>query len=296
MSNNNPQEGSQVNNNNNSPMTTAKEYYWMAATVQRLEVVAAAPQHMCPGESHFQEFSEAIWEEGVNQTLKGVFNTDVLSFSLDDNSNLPGKDKAKSVVTLLQTTISKDLQTISRSASTDVTLSSWTSIFTELKQLKVSISELYGLLFQNVLVAPVGINKKTFEFTIVKPSTSYTSMDLDAMQAFCQSQGKYVHPNQQNPPAQQGPPPAQSRQPNRSLKKASFYRGQLSPSEALKEKYEVFHNADSTYRPPPCPTQQQGRLRQLDGPDASDGKFLLDSGALTHIQGYGQDTDKQQND
>ncbi|KNF02192.1 hypothetical protein PSTG_04689 [Puccinia striiformis f. sp. tritici PST-78] len=112
MSNNNPQEGSQVNNNNNSPMTTAKEYYWMAATVQRLEVVAAAPQHMCPGESHFQEFSEAIWEEGVNQTLKGVFNTDVLSFSLDDNSNLPGKDKAKSVVTLLQTTISKDLQTI----------------------------------------------------------------------------------------------------------------------------------------------------------------------------------------
>ncbi|KAI9600121.1 hypothetical protein KEM48_000337 [Puccinia striiformis f. sp. tritici PST-130] len=111
MSNNNPQEGSQVNNNNNSPMTTAKEYYWMAATVQ-LEVVAAAPQHMCPGESHFQEFSEAIWEEGVNQTLKGVFNTDVLSFSLDDNSNLPGKDKAKSVVTLLQTTISKDLQTI----------------------------------------------------------------------------------------------------------------------------------------------------------------------------------------
>ncbi|KAI9626744.1 hypothetical protein KEM48_010208 [Puccinia striiformis f. sp. tritici PST-130] len=105
----------------------------------------------------------------------------------------------------------------------------------------VSIGELYRLLLQNGFVVPAGIDKKAFEFTVnskletkenttftevstviqsacgqnknktVKSSTSYAPMDLDVIQAFRQSQGKYVHPNERNSQAQQGPPPAQSR-------------------------------------------------------------------------------------
>ncbi|KAI7934105.1 hypothetical protein MJO29_016536 [Puccinia striiformis f. sp. tritici] len=337
MSNNNQQEGSQANNINNLPMPTAEDYYWMAAT------------------------------EEVNRTLNGVFNTNVPFLSAESNFDLLDKDESKSVITLFRTTINKDLRTIvggssvktplemykliksnckhsdrqhklkivdrlvslikSKSPSTDVTLSSWTSIVTELKQLKVPISKLYGLLLQNGFVAPSGIDKKTFEFTVnskletkegatfgevttviqsacgqhknktVEPSTSYAPMDLDAIPAFRQSQGKYVPPNQRN---------------------ASFYRGQPAPSETLKEKYGArcyvchsdkhwynncneywgyvrsgifepppcgFDSPQSTYQPPPCPIQQQGRLRQLDVPEASDGKFLLDSGASTHVSG-----------
>ncbi|KAH9441737.1 hypothetical protein Pst134EA_032514 [Puccinia striiformis f. sp. tritici] len=134
MSNNNPQEGSQANN---FPMPTAEEYYRMAATVQRLEAAAAAPpppppQHMTRAEFRFREFVKAvrkahdsvnpectiltangsnfqIWEEEVNLTLDGVFDTNVPFLSNNTNFSLLGKNKAKSVVTLFRTTISKDL-------------------------------------------------------------------------------------------------------------------------------------------------------------------------------------------
>ncbi|KAI9630279.1 hypothetical protein KEM48_014003 [Puccinia striiformis f. sp. tritici PST-130] len=299
MSNNNPQAGSQANNNNNLPMPTAEEYYRMVAIVQRLEAAAAAPpppplppQHMSRAESRFRRFSEAvrkthdsanpecailtsngsnfqIWEEEVNRTLDGVFDTNVPFLSADANFEALGRDEAKSVVTLFRTTISKELRTIvggpsvktpldmyksiklnckhsdrqhklrivnrlvtlvkSKVPSTETTLSSWTSTVTELEQLQVSVSELYGLLLQNGFVAPTGIDKKTFEFTVdskletkesatfaevstviqsacgqhknktIEPSNSYTPMELDAIQAFRQSQGKYVPPNQRNP-------------------------------------------------------------------------------------------------
>ncbi|KAI7959546.1 hypothetical protein MJO28_003337 [Puccinia striiformis f. sp. tritici] len=296
-----------------------------------------------------------IWEEEVNLTLDGVFDTNVPFLSDVTNFSLPGKDEAKSVnckhsdrqhklrvVDRLATLIK------SRSASTDVTLSSWTSIVTELEQLKVSVGEPYGLLLQNGFVAPVGIDKKTFEFTVdskleakesatftevstviqsacgqnknktVETSSSYAPMDLDAIQAFRAQQGKYVHPNHRNAPANPQPQqPPHQRKPNLSLEKASFYKGQPAPSEALKEKYGAhcfvcesdkhwYNNCDdywrgvrngvfepppsdflspnSTYRPP-RQAHQQSRLRQLDVPEASDGKFLLDSGASTHVSG-----------
>ncbi|POW08747.1 hypothetical protein PSTT_07242 [Puccinia striiformis] len=256
----------------------------------------------------------------VNRTLNGVFNTNVPFLSAESNFDLLDKDESKSVITLFRTTINKDLRTIvggssvktplemykliksnckhsdrqhklkivdrlvslikSKSPSTDVTLSSWTSIVTELKQLKVPISKLYGLLLQNGFVAPSGIDKKTFEFTVnskletkegatfgevttviqsacgqhknktVEPSTSYAPMDLDAIPAFRQSQEDNLH---------------QVRRSRRSTALGVI--------------------PQSTYQPPPCPIQQQGRLRQLDVPEASDGKFLLDSGASTHVSG-----------
>ncbi|KNE88466.1 hypothetical protein PSTG_18133, partial [Puccinia striiformis f. sp. tritici PST-78] len=248
-----------------------------------------------------------IWEEEVNRTLDGVFDTAKPFLSDDTNFDILDKDEAKSVTTLLRVTITKDLRTIvggasvktplemfnliklnckhsdrqhklrivdklvtlikNKSPSTEVTLSSWTSAVTKLEQLKVSISELYGLLLQNGFVAPTGIDKKTFEFSVdskleakesatftevstiiqsacgqhknktAETSTSYAPMDLDAIQAFRQSQGKYVHPNQRNPPTPPTQAPVSQRRPQLSLEKASFYRGQPPPSEALKEKY-----------------------------------------------------------
>ncbi|KNE91851.1 hypothetical protein PSTG_14755 [Puccinia striiformis f. sp. tritici PST-78] len=286
MLNNIPQEGTQANNN--FPMPTAEEYYQMAATVQRLKVSAAAPppppQHMSCADSRFLKFSEAVRKTHDSDNPEcAILTSNGSNFQVWEEEAL-GKDEAKSVVTLFRTTISKELQTIvggllvktplemyrliktnckhsdrqhklrlvdrlttlikSKAPGTDVTLSSWTSIVThELEQLK------------NGFVAPAGIDKKTFEFTVdskletkigaiftevttviqsvcgqhkdktIETSTSYAPMDLEAIQAFRQSQGKYVHPNQRNPPAQQAPPPAQPHQPHLSLEKASFYRG-----------------------------------------------------------------------
>ncbi|KAH9446583.1 hypothetical protein Pst134EA_030493 [Puccinia striiformis f. sp. tritici] len=226
--------------------------------------------------------------------------------------------------------------------STDSTLPDWTNIVTELEQLKVSAFELYRLLLQSGFVAPTSVNKNNFGFTInakleakddpvfsevvttiqsacgqhknkaTDSSSSYAAMDLNAIQAV--GQGKYVHLNNRNPSAQQQRQPPTQRRPNLSLEKASFYKGQPNPSEALKAKYGAkclvcdsdqhwYNNCDeywgyvrsALFEPPPRdsaspqskyrPAPQQGRLRQLDVPEASDGQFLLDSGASTHVSG-----------
>ncbi|POV98080.1 hypothetical protein PSTT_14638 [Puccinia striiformis] len=235
----------------------------------------------------------------------------------------------------------------SKSPGNKLTLAKWTKVFTEIEQLKIPTSELCGLVLQNSFIAPAGVDKKTFDFSVdgkleaqesphfadvttviqfacgkgkAKSSQSmndsYAPMDLDAIQAV--GQGKYIHPNNRNSPAQQQRPLSNQRRPNLLLEKASFYKGQPNPSEALKAKYGAqclvcdsdqhwYNNCDKywgyvrsgvfepppkdfaspqlTYRPPPRPAQHQGRLRQIDVPEASEGKFLLDSGASTHVSG-----------
>ncbi|KAH9459068.1 hypothetical protein Pst134EA_019219 [Puccinia striiformis f. sp. tritici] len=160
-----------------------------------------------------------IWEEEVNRTLDGVFDTNIPFLSADANFEALGRDKAKSVVILFRTTISKKLWAIlggpsvktplnmyksiklnckhpaqkyklrivdqlvtlvkSKAPSTKTTLSSWTSTVTKLEQLKVSVSELYDLLLQNGFVVPTGINKRPFEFTGCLVQTQLKNVDLD---------------------------------------------------------------------------------------------------------------------
>ncbi|KAI7953425.1 hypothetical protein MJO28_005972 [Puccinia striiformis f. sp. tritici] len=176
-------------------------------------------------------------------------------------------------------------------------------------QLKVLVGELYGLLLQSGFVAPSGVDKKTFEFMVdnrleaktnpifsevstiiqsacgqhknkaVETSTSYAPMDLDTIQSFRQQQGKYVHPDQRNCSTQSSQGPAPQGRPQLSLEKAYWElvgTGILAPPPG---------NSNTTHQPAPNPPPQHNRLRQLDVPEASDGKFLLDSSASTHVSG-----------
>ncbi|POW19825.1 hypothetical protein PSHT_04228 [Puccinia striiformis] len=202
MLSNIPQEGSRANNN--LPMPTAKDYYQMAATFQQ-----PPPQHMSPHDSKNPECAILtannsnfqIWEEEVNHTLNGVFDTDVPFLSLDDNFALLGKGEAKFVITLFRMTISKDLQTMLDEYCYRTRMTQGFHCKLETKE-NTTFTEV-----STVIQSACGQNKNK----TVKSSTSYAPMDLDVIQAFRQSQGKYVHPNERNSQAQQGPPPAQSR-------------------------------------------------------------------------------------
>ncbi|POW01695.1 hypothetical protein PSTT_12314 [Puccinia striiformis] len=272
---------------------------------QQQQQVPAPYQHS-RSEAKIRQSNGAKWEKEINRTLGFVFDTPKPFLSSDDNFSMRAVDEESSIATLLQSTIHSDLRAIvdgnseqsaldlfkliklncshlnrqhklkiidqmlslaaSKSPGSELTLAKWTKIFTDIEQLKIPTTELCGLILQSSFIAPAGVDRKTFDFSVdgkletredanfadvttviqfacgkgkAKSSQvsndSYAPMDLDAIQAV--GQGKYIHPNNRNPQAQQQRPLVNQRRPNLSLEKASFYKGQPNPSEALKAKY-----------------------------------------------------------
>ncbi|KAI9612827.1 hypothetical protein KEM48_004063, partial [Puccinia striiformis f. sp. tritici PST-130] len=298
-----------------------------------------------------------IWEKEINRTLGFVFDTPQAFLENEHNFPVRAVDEQSSISALLWSTIHKDLRAIvdgsskqsaldlfkliklncshsnrqyklkivdqllalsaSKSPGSQLVLAKWTKIFTDIEQLKIPTNKLCSLILQSSFIAPAGVDKKTFDFSIDSklearedtnfadvttviqlacgkgknksspPSTdSYTPMELDALNAV-RNQLKYLPPAKQEP-AQKAPA--------LSYEKALYWKGKPTP-ESLRAKYgdechkcsvEDWYNncliywedVKSHHKP-----GQPSRLRQLDVPTATDGKFLLDSGASTHVSG-----------
>ncbi|KAH9450700.1 hypothetical protein Pst134EB_018225 [Puccinia striiformis f. sp. tritici] len=238
-----------------------------------------------------------IWEREINRTLGFVFDTPKAFLENEDNFSVRAVDEQSSISALLRSTIHKDLRAIvdgsseqsaldlfkliklncshsnqqyklkivdqllalsaSKSPGSELVLAKWTKIFTDIEQLKIPTNELCGLILQSSFIAPAGVDKKTFDFSIdsklearenanfadvttviqsacgkgknksSSPSTdSYTPMELDAISAM-RNQAKYLPPAKREP-AQKAPA--------LSYEKALYWRGQPTP-ESLRAKY-----------------------------------------------------------
>ncbi|KNE95324.1 hypothetical protein PSTG_11403 [Puccinia striiformis f. sp. tritici PST-78] len=146
------------------------------------------------------------WEKEINRTLGFVFDTPKPFLSSDDNFSMRAVDEESSIATLLQSTIHSDLRAIvdgnseqsaldlfkliklncshsnrqhklkiidqmlslaaSKSPGSELTLAKWTKIFTDIEQLKIPTTELCGLILQSSFIAPAGVDRKTFDFSV----------------------------------------------------------------------------------------------------------------------------------
>ncbi|KAA1133913.1 Dcp1p-Dcp2p decapping enzyme complex alpha subunit [Puccinia graminis f. sp. tritici] len=146
------------------------------------------------------------------------------------------------------------------SPSDGFTLSKWATVIAELDQLKIEWPEVSGLLLQTAFKPPIGVDTKTFEFSVDqqldakdKPAFADVSsviqsatgklkskvssngpvpMDLDRIQAM-NSNKAYVAPQRRHPPQHQS---TDRQHPKVSIDKATHYKGK-GQSEALLNKY-----------------------------------------------------------
>ncbi|KAA1098276.1 Dcp1p-Dcp2p decapping enzyme complex alpha subunit [Puccinia graminis f. sp. tritici] len=137
------------------------------------------------------------------------------------------------------------------------TLSKWATVVAELDQLKVTWEEISGLILQATFTPPIGIDVKTFEFSVdqqldgkqtpvfadvssiiqaatgkLKAKTSASGpipMDLDRLQAI-QPQPRYLAPGRRSPNHADKPPA------RLSVNKAALYKGK-GQSETLLNRY-----------------------------------------------------------
>jgi hypothetical protein len=330
-------------------------------------------------------FNFQIWEKELNRTLRQVFQVKNFS-RLEANFTDRLLDKQDAIAGLIRSTINKDLLGIvdstdkedpwsifellkakcsrsdcrhklslvdqiitlanDKSPGSEVSLAKWSRVMAEVAQYKITVDELGGLFLQSSFVAPIGVDPKTFEFSVNqnlelkdKPSFSdvttviqaassksknktpvvsdgYAPMNLDAVHAMRNNKPLYTAPHRRP-----HPPPQQDHQnyqkPGLSVERANRFRGKPL-NEILKARYgdachyckqnghwynncaafwddvdqkvidsppRDFDNPQSNYLPPHRPAMPQNRLRQLDVPEANDGKVLLDSGASTHVSG-----------
>jgi hypothetical protein len=140
------------------------------------------------------------------------------------------------------------------------TLSKWATIMAKLDQLKLDWPEVSGLLLQTSFKPPIGVDSKTFEFSVDQqldlkdkpvfadvssviqsatgklkskiPNNGPAPMDLDRIQAM-KSQSHYVAPQRRHAASQ---PQPEKQNPRLSVDKATHYKGK-GQSEALLNQY-----------------------------------------------------------
>ncbi|KAA1077623.1 Dcp1p-Dcp2p decapping enzyme complex alpha subunit [Puccinia graminis f. sp. tritici] len=249
-------------------------------------------------------FNFQIWEKELNRTLRQVFQVKDFS-SLESNFAARLLDEQDSISRLIRSTINEDLLGIvdstdkedpwlilellkakcsrsdrrhkislveqiialatDKTPGSEVTLAKWSRVMAEVKQYKVTVDELGGLFLQSSFVAPIGVDPKTFEFSVDqnlelkdKPSFSdvttviqaassksknktpvvsdgYAPMDLDAVHAMRNNKPLYTTPHRRpHPPARQDHQNYQK--PGLSVERANRFRGKPL-NEILKARY-----------------------------------------------------------
>ncbi|KAA1063892.1 Dcp1p-Dcp2p decapping enzyme complex alpha subunit [Puccinia graminis f. sp. tritici] len=246
-------------------------------------------------------FNFKIWEKELNCTLRQIFQVKDFSI-LQSNFTAQLLDEQDSIARLIRSTINEDLLGIvdstdnedpwsifellkakcSRSdcrhklslveqiiaLATDktpgskVNLAKWSCVMAEIKQFNITVDELGGLFLQSSFVAPIGVDLKTFEFsvdqnleqkdkpsfsyvtTIIQsasskaknkvptPSDGYAPMDLDAINAIKTTRPLYSAPHRRPPPVLKQEHPKTSL----SIDKAQRFRGKPL-NEVLKNWY-----------------------------------------------------------
>ncbi|KAA1103335.1 Dcp1p-Dcp2p decapping enzyme complex alpha subunit [Puccinia graminis f. sp. tritici] len=179
-------------------------------------------------------FNYKIWEKELNRTLRQIFQIKDFS-SLESNFTDRLLDEQDSISRLIRSTINEDLLGIvdstdnedpwsilellkakcsrsdrqhkislveqiialvtDKTPGSEVSLAKWSCVMAKVKQFKITVDELGGLFLQSLFIAPIGVDPKTFEFSVdqnleLKDKPSFSDVTTIIQSASSKSKNK----------------------------------------------------------------------------------------------------------